>query len=241
MVAFMFVSAVVLYHRACSIKRENLSVNLNQVAKYIVGAILLVFFSWSLIVGALPLAQAQLANGAVRKVGSAEKRIPLYPALFSSKVDVQAFLWRTATDFQRGIAQDPTVLEDPQKVDGLKKEVVIFEQGYKEYVKNNPTNFRAHLNLADVLIYQSLFQVNKLEEAQTILDQAIELVPQSPQSYWVKAVSYIYMKKFTLAREYAKKGLDLNPKIKQSEAVVKYVEDSIKTFPEIDLFFFRQI
>jgi tetratricopeptide (TPR) repeat protein len=182
-----------------------------------------------------------MANGAIRTVGSADGRILLYPALFGSPIDQQAFLWRTATDFERGIAKDPKVLEDPQKVEGLKKEIVIFENGYREYIKNNPTNFRAHLNLADVLIYQMLFQVNKLEEAQTVLDEAIILVPQSPQSYWMKAVAYIYMKKFALAREYAKKGLELNPQIKPSQAVVKYVEDSIRTFTEIDLLFFRQI
>ena len=83
--------------------------------------------------------------------------------------------------------------------------------------------------------------MNKLEEAQTVLDTAITLMPQSPQPYWMKAVAYIYMRKFPLAREYAKKALELNPKITQSEAVAKYVEDSIKTFPEIDLFFFKQI
>ncbi len=237
MLAFMFVSAAVLFHRA----RPTPVFNLNQVTTYGVAVILLAFFSWSLIVGALPLAQAQIANGAIRKVGSAQMRIPLYPALFASKIDQQAFLWRTATDFQRGIAQDPRVLEDPKKVEGLTQEIVIFENGYREYVKDNPENFRAHLNLADVLIYQMLFQVNKLEEAQGILDEAITLVPQSPQPYWMKAVAYIYMRKFELAREYAKKGLELNPKIIQSQEVVKYVEDSIKTFPDIDLFFFRQI
>lgn len=241
MLAFMFVSAAVLYHRARSANKSNLSVSLNQIARYAVGAVLLVFFSWSLIVGALPLARAQLANGAIRTVGSAEERMPLYPTLFGSSVDVQAFLWRTETDFQRGIAQNPKVLEDPAKVESLKKEIVIFENNYRDFLKKNPTNFRAHLNLADILIYQRLFEVDKLADAQQVLDQAIVLVPQSPQPYWMKAVGYIYMRKFPLAREYAKKALELNPKITQSEAVVKYVEDSIRTFPEIDLFFFRQI
>ena len=57
----------------------------------------------------------------------------------------------------------------------------------------------------------------------------------------MKAVAYIYMRKFDLAREYAREGLALNPEIKQSQEIVEYVERSAKTFPEIDLFFFRQI
>jgi tetratricopeptide (TPR) repeat protein len=83
--------------------------------------------------------------------------------------------------------------------------------------------------------------VDRLAEAQEVLDKAIELVPQSPQPYWMKAVAYIYMKKFDLAREYAQKGLALNPKIVQSQKIVEYVEKSIKNFPNIDLYFFRQI
>ena len=241
MLAFMFVSAAVLYHRARSHVKQDLGIELPRMARYAVGGVMMASFSWSLIAGALPLAQAQIVNGTIRRVGSAEMRIPMYPVLFGSSVDEQAFLWRTATDFERGIASDPQVLQDAKAVENLKKEVVIFEEGYRKYIAENPENFRAHLNLADLLIYQRLFEVDKLAEAQTVLDKAIELVPQSPQSYWMKAVGYIYMRKFALAREYAQKGLALNPKIVQSQEVVKYVENSIKTFPEIDLFFFRQI
>src|SRR3989338_5857795 len=241
MLAFMFVSAAVLYHRARSIKKPNLALQLPLVARYAFGVVLIGFFSWSLVFGALPFAMAQIANGTIRKVGSAEKRMPLYPALFGSPVDEQEFLWRTVTDFERGIGCDPSVLEDPKTVENLKKELVIFEKAYADYVRRNPTNFRAHLNFADVLIYQRLFEVNKLNEAQKVLDEAIRLVPQSPQPYWMKAVGYLYMKKFDLAREYAKKGLDLNPKVVQSQAVVQYIDQSIKTFPDIDLFFFKQI
>ena len=241
MLAFMFVSAAVLYHRTRSIKKPNLTLELPPVARYALGIVLIGFFSYSLIFGALPFARAQIANGAIRKVGSAEKRILLYPTLFGSPVDEQEFLWRTVTDFERGIGDDPSVLEDPKMVENLKKELVIFEKAYRDYVRRNPTNFRAQLNLADVLIYQRLFEVNKLNEAQSVLDDAIKLVPQSPQPHWMKAVGYLYMKKFDLAREYAQKGLDLNPRVVQSREVVRYIDDSIKTFPEIDLFFFKQI
>lgn len=241
MVAFMFVSAAALFHRTLARGKHDMLIRLSQPAMYGAGAVLIAFCSWSLLVGALPLTKAQMANWSIRTVGSAEKRMPYYPTLFASSIDVHAFIWRTSTDFQRGIAENPKVLEDSQRVEGLMKEAVLFEQGYRDYIRENPSNFRAHLNLADILIYQMLFGVNKLEEAQTVLDQAILLVPQSPQSYWMKAVAYVYMRKFELAREYAKKGLALNPQIKQSQAIVKYVEDSIKTFPEIDLFFFRQI
>ncbi|MDO8575546.1 MAG: O-antigen ligase family protein [bacterium] len=239
---FMFISSLVLHSRTVlrtkNLKNEFL---VNENVKYVIAFILLIFFIWSFTQGLIPSIRTQITNGYIRTVGSAEKRIPEYKTLFNSPIDTHSFLWRTATDFQRGIGENPKVLENPANVEFLKKEIFIIENEYRKYIKANPTHFRAHLNLADVLIYERLFNIDKLKEAQEVLDTAIKLVPQSPQSYWMKAVAYIYMRKFDLAREYAKKGMEINPNIKESEEVVKYVEESIKSFPEINLFFFKQI
>lgn len=241
LVAFMIVSSIVLSNRTKAENNIKTEIVVSEIVKYVLAVIWAIFLLWSLLAGIIPFVRTQLANGYIRTVGSASGRMPYYPTLFASPVDVHAFLWRTSTDFQRGIAANPKVLGDPQKVAKLKEEIVVFENGYRNYVKNNPNNFRAHLNLADILIYQRLFEVDKLAEAQTVLDEAIKLVPQSPQPFWMKAVAYVYMGKFDLARESANKGLALNPKIKQSQAIIKYVEDSQKTFPNIDLYFFLQI
>lgn len=241
MLAFMIVLSIILFNRTVKSNSRFSEFVVHGKSLYVAGAILLVFFSWSTIKGLIPFVQAQIVNGKIRTVGSAEKRIPMYPTLFASPIDQHVFLWRTSTDFQRGIAENSIVLRDKEKFEGLKKEIIILEEGYKQYIKKNPGHFRAHLNLADVLIYQMLFEENKLVEAQDVLDQAIELVPQSPQAYWMKAVASIYMKKFNLAREAAQQALSLNPEIKQSQQVVEYVERSIKNFPSIDLFFFTQI
>ena len=236
------VLAALLFHRTISVEDKNsFTVKVNLGVKYLLAIGLLIYFSVTIFWGLVPLIQAQIVNGKMRTVGSAEKRIPLYPVLFGSPVDKHAFIWRTTTDFQRGIASNPQVLQNPQDFKYLKEELAIFEAEYKNYVTENPNHFRAHLGLADILIYSMLFQINKLEEAQQVLDQAIVLVPQSPQAYWMKAVAYVYMNKFDLARDYANKGLALNPNIRQSQEIVDYVERSAKTFPEIDLFFFKQI
>lgn len=241
MLGLMFVLAGVVFNRAWYELDEDGMLPLRPTVAYIAATVVAALCLWSLLAGAIPFIRSQIANGDIRTAGSAEKRLPLYPTLFSAPVDVQAFLWRTSTDFQRGIGENPKHLEDPKRVEGYKKELVVFENGYRDYLKENPTHFRAHLNLADILIYQKLFDVDKLKEAQEVLDKAIVLVPQSPQPYWMKAVAYVYMRQFDLAREYAAKGLELNPQVIESQKVVKYVEDSIRTFPEINLFFFRQI
>ncbi len=243
MLGVMIVFSIILFDRTKQMvkNKDQEWVISHQISRYVVGSILIAFFTWSLFWGLLPFVRAQIANGEIRTVGSAEKRIPLYKTLLSSPVDAHAFLWRTSTDFQRGIAENPAVLSDARKVQNFQREVVILEDGYREYIKNNPNDFRPRLNLADILIYQRLFGSDKLQEAQSVLDTVIERAPQSPQPYWMKAVAYIYMKKFDLAREYARKGVALNPKIEQSQAIVAYVEDSIKHFPDIQLVFFTQI
>lgn len=241
LLAFFTILAVVLFDRIKKEKGKETEFVVDGAPKYIFAGLILILVTLSFVWGFYPFVRAQIANAEIRLVGSAEERISWYPALLSSQTDPHAFLWRTATDFQRGIADNPKVLEKAGWREILKKEIGILENGYREYITNNPNHFRAHLNLADLLIYQSLFQVDKLAEAQEILDQAIKLVPQSPQPYWMKAVAYVYMGKFTYAREAAQAGLKLNPKIKQSQDIVNYVERSNKTFPEIDLFFFRQI
>ena len=206
-----------------------------------VATILVLYFGWSFLYGTLPIMKAQHANGAIRTVGSSDARLPYYDSLFGSPMDAHAFLWRTATDFQRGIGNNPSILQDPEKVEGLKLEMALYEEGYRQYVENHPYDVRAHYNLADTLIYQNLFGVNKLEEAQEVLDDAIAINPEIPQGYWMKAVTYLYQGDFTNARLWAQKGKEVNPEVEISQDVIEYIERNIKSFPEVDLYFFKYI
>ncbi len=240
-IIIMIALASNLFHKTYKgVKGNNLEFELNKYIKYIVAAIIVAFFSYTFFVGLIPFMRTQWANGYMRTVGSSEVRLKEYDTLFESKIDLPAFLWRTSADLQRGIGGNPKVLENQKMVANLNKEFEYLAEKYQEYLKENPKDYRSHLNLADILIYVRLFDIDSLDEAQDVLDDAITLAPQIPQAYWMKAVAYIYQAKFKEAREWAQKGLALNPKIKESQNIVQYVEDSIKTFPEIDLYFFRQ-
>ncbi len=241
LLAFMIVSAGVLYERVRREAGRRTELSLHPAARYTGAFVLLLYCGWSLFYGFIPIVRAEMANGDVRSGGSAAERLPMYSVLLGSPMDEQGFLWRIMTDFERGIQENPKSVENPANVANFEKEMVIYENGFKDILKRDPTNIRAHLSLANVLIYQNLFRVNKLQEAQDVLDQTIALAPQMPQPYWMKAVAYIYMAKFQEARAYAQKGLALNPNIKQSQTIVQYVDQSIRTFPNIILYFFSYI
>jgi len=238
-VAIMLGLATIIFNRVYLYQNDkNKIYNIPVSARYILGSIFIGLFAYLLFVGTVPIIKAENINSQIRKVGTSEKRIPLYDGLFGSPVDKPAFIWRTSSDIQRGIAEVPVILENPQKVEGLKKEIEILIEEAEEYVGTHPDNYRMKLSLADLYIYQRLFNIDTLKEAQNVLDDAISLHPEIPQAYWMKSVAYLYMGKFSLAYEFAKKGYDLNPSIEQSQIIVDYIDRSIKTFPNIDLFYF---
>lgn len=222
-------------------KDKKHTINLPVYVKYGAAVCLIGYFGWAFFAGALPIARAEHINGTIRTVGSAEKRLPMYPVLFGSPMDLPSFLWRTSTDFQRGISENPASIENPKNQENFKKELEIFANEYKNYLDNHPNDIRAHFNYADVLMYSNLLGVNRLEEASVVLDKAIEMNPEIPQGYWMKSVLSLYQGKFDLAREWAQKGLAINPGIEKSQQIVSYIDKNIKSFPEVSLYFFDKI
>ncbi len=240
--AVMTALAIVIYGRVKHTSVHNTGlISLSGWKKYTIFSLLGIYIIYSIFFGLIPILRTEIASGGVNKAVSSADRVELYKIIESSPMDPHPFIWRAAVDFQKRIADHPEMLRDPRLVSNLRDEIIAIEVMYKEYIKSHPYSFRARLNLADVMIYQSLLGSNKLKDAQVVLDDAIKIVPQAPQSYWMKAVAYLYLKNFASATEYANKGLALNPKIKISADVVKYIETSIKNFPNIDLFFFKQI
>lgn len=212
-----------------------------QGLRYALGSALFLFFGYLVVVGTIPITRAEIANGTIRTIGSSEKRLPIYSVLFGSPLDRASFLWKTTNDFQRGVAQKPAIIEDSKKREGLIKELAIHTEEYRKYANEHPIDYRVRVSLAGVYIYERLLNVNHLNEAHKVLDDAISLSPRIPQAYWMKSVAYLYQRKFDLAREWAKKAYDLNPGIEQSQKIIDYIERSIKTFPEIDFYTFGQI
>jgi O-antigen ligase len=241
--ALMAALATVVVHRTRSEDQTTVQSVwiISSVVQKALGIALVGYFGWALFWGSIPIAKAQRANGIVRTVGSTTERLALYDTLFGSPLDPAAFLWRTSTDFQRGIMNVPETVSDPKKLVLLSKELDVFIEQYEVYLSKHPNDVRSHLSLADLYIFYRLFGVDKLDQAHRVLDQALVLNPSLPQIYRMKAVAYLYQAKFAEARRWAQKGLAINPSIEESQKLVKYIDTSIKNFPEIDLYFFQQI
>lgn len=238
MLALMFALAVVVVHET---KKDTSYYVPGNILQTVLGIGTLALFSWTLIFGIIPFWNVQAMNGTLRTVGGAEKRIPLYETIFNTKVDPAGILWRTATDFQQGIAQNPQVLEKPESVAKLTEELGVITKGYEAYVADHPDSFRPYLNLADLYIYHMLFGVNRLDEAEVAVDKALLLSDRHPQPYWMKAIISLYRRDFKKAREYVTSAKEINENAVETKRLEKYIEESIKTFPEIDLYYFNQI
>lgn len=238
---FAAVGTIVFYRTYNSLNEGKGEINLSKYFNYIFGFALISLSFWVFFVGTYPILKTEISNGYIRRIGSSDGRLPKYDVIFGSPLDKAGFLNRTFTDLQAGISVDPSILEKPGRIEGFKKELEVFAKEYEEYIFENPNDYRARIKLTDLYIYQRLFEVDNLNLAIENADESIKLVPQAPQSYWQKSVAYLYERKFDLAREWAKKAYDLNPNIEESQRLLKYIEDSIKTFPEIDLYAFKQL
>lgn len=238
---FAAVGTIVFYRTYNSLNEGKGEINLSKYFNYILGLFLISLSVGIFFIGTYSIFKTELSNGYIRRVGSSEGRLPKYDVIFGSPLDKAGFLNRTFTDLQAGISVDPSILEKPGRIEGFKKELEVFAKEYEEYIFENPNDYRARIKLTDLYIYQRLFEVDNLNLAIENADESIKLVPQAPQSYWQKSVAYLYQRKFDLAKEWAKKAYDLNPNIEESQRLLKYIEDSIKTFPEIDLYAFKQL
>lgn len=199
------------------------------------------YFAWSFFFGFIPFVRAQIANRDIRSVGSSEKRLPYYNRLFASPLDLPTFLWRTSTDLQRGIAENPSVLGNEKYITGFVQELDIMTDRYRVYLTKHPNDFRSNLNIADLLLYYSLLGGDYIDEARTYIAHAKELIPQNPMPYWMEAVSYVYQGKFTDARKSISVAETLGSDVVGTNEVKVYIDESQKSFPEINMYFFKQI
>lgn len=239
--ALSFVMIMALGTIGYSEYRIGLSKTLSQGYTYLIGVIFLTYFTWSFFAGVVPIFIAQNANGDLRRAGTSEKRLPLYSRLLASPIDVSTVLWRTSTDLQRGIIENPGVLNDVKKAQQLKKEFDVIIEQYKKYIIKNPDDVRSLLSLTDLLLYTSLFGEDNIELARQYINSVKILSPGNPMPYWMEAISYVYQGKIKDARVSIESAKKINQNAAGTKDIERYIEEASKSFPEIEMYFFKQI
>lgn len=234
------ISAVIFQQTLKEDKKDSYGWLLSGKAKNIFGGVAVLVFLLLFFIGTAPITTSEITNGNIRTVGSSDSRLPMYDNLFNTPVDKGTFVWRSSYDLQRGISLSPEILGDIKKNQGFIKEFDLLIKEYDSYLKNS-NNYRQKIQFAETCIYERLLGVDKLSKAQDILDKAILINSNAPQAYWMKAVAFLYQHNFPQAKSFANKALNLNPGIEESQRLADYIDKSIKSFPEIDFYSFKQI
>jgi hypothetical protein len=156
-------------------------------------------------------------------------------------VDKPTFIWRTATDLERGILEKPEILSNPEKVKDLIAEFAYLENEYAEYLEKNPGDFRSILNRADILLFTRLLGEEHLLESRKYVDQAQKLVPQHPIPYIMNSVIALYQNDFKGAYGFIEQAKAVNPDIEYTRRTEEWIKKQEKTFPEIDFRFIEYI
>ena len=115
----------------------------------------------------------------------------------------------------------------------VQKELHLYENAYYNYLKKSPSDYRAHVNLAYLHLFQTISGENRLSEAKELLKDSYALSPSNPLTYMIDALAHLYEGDFKNAKRLAEEGIALNPDIEVSKRVLAHIEAQEKTFPEI--------
>ena len=106
---------------------------------------------------------------------------------------------------------------------GVLKGFDFLEKELRKDIKENPMNYRAYLKLAQILnIYPGDAKMRKqrLDEAEKILEKAIEISPNNQQGYWYLAQTKIGQGKPNQALSLAEAAVKLEPEMERSHLIL---------------------
>lgn len=115
----------------------------------------------------------------------------------------------------------------------VKEELVIYEKAYEEFVTENPSYYRARVNLSYIYMLETILGDYKLDKAETLLAESHVFSPGNPITPSLEALNYTYMGDFEKADMKMKEAFALNPEIPLTQNIANHIEAQKKTFPKI--------
>ena len=122
---------------------------------------------------------------------------------------------------------------DPDFIAVLKNEAKMYEKKYDEYITHVPDDYRARINLVQILFFETILGDNQLEKARTIIADSYHLSPENPLTYAMESLSYTYAGNFEKAGQLLDEAAALNPDIEFTQEVQAHLGRQMVSFPTI--------
>jgi len=134
------------------------------------------------------------------------------------------------------------------RVEDLKAHIDFLSREGEKTIKRVPFYFKAYLKLGQLYNAAVLFDASKLDQAENVLEKAIEVCPKNQQGYWELTQTKIFKRDFKNALSLAESALDLEPQMKTSWLIVLKIakiigdenlikekkEEALKVHPDLE-------
>jgi len=133
------------------------------------------------------------------------------------------------------IASARTDSERERIMNITKEQLDLYEEYYLKYLERVPTDYRARMNYAHLLLTKTILGENRTAEAKIIIADSYHLSPDNPLTYVLDSVAYLYGGDLEASEEKINAGVALNPEIAFSQQVLKYIQQQKEQFPKIGI------
>ncbi|KPJ71605.1 hypothetical protein AMJ50_01175 [Parcubacteria bacterium DG_74_3] len=175
---------------------------------------------------------------AIRNEPFSEERLSFYEKAISSssvgKYQIIEFLADSSVEAVSGEIPSEKVI----------REFEFLAQELEKSIQQAPLNYRSYLKLGQLYNFYSKFDSSKVQDAERVLERAIELSPKNQQGYWHLVQTRVYQGQYGESVSLAEKAVELEPMLKRAHLIMvevakisgnfELVEQKIKEATEIN-------
>lgn len=111
----------------------------------------------------------------------------------------------------------------------------LYDGYYRTYLEKQPLDYRARMNYAYILLTETTFGKDRMEEAKSIIKDSYALSPANPITFLLDALANVYSGNLVMARQKIKEATALNNDVVIVQNFLKYIETQEKNFPNISV------
>ena len=175
----------------------------------------------------------QIALVDIFRTTKIESQDKLTERALSRVSDFESLRLSSASLIKGGLAQVSASNSDPKTTAVVLAQVSKQEKYFVEYLKEMPTDYRARMNYAYILLIKTTMGQNRIADAKSIISESYVLSPGNPLTYALDAVADLYSGNLKAAKAKTQEMLVLNPDAEFSKEIIKYVNFQEKQFPSV--------